>query len=92
MKRTTYKDICYHAAASIAESRRDYACSALHTSLIEADVTDISKWHLHTVFVAYFYSGECPPGELWFGDSTIEENRMARSLALLFLAEFVELE
>lgn len=92
MKRTDYEDACYRAAMSIACDHLDYACSALRIALEEECLSDYDRRTILTVFAVYFYPGNTRFQSPWFGARTIKDNQMARSLALLFLAEFIEEE
>ncbi len=75
------------AAQDIANKKEDFACwSIVHQldySPSSLAVTEFTYW-----FKPYDTVGDT--WNTWFGDSFLEENRMARSLALLFMTEIAK--
>jgi len=71
------------AAERIASGESDFACTAI-SCLSESRERPTPK---SLYFAEYFRPEDIPINKSWFGKWYDEENRLARSLALLFMVE-----
>lgn len=72
----TKRDKYEMASESIVLLERTTCCGALHRHSQDKQE-----------FINFFKPEDIAENDLWFGDKYVEENQLARSLALLFMAE-----
>lgn len=73
----TYKQLrSLESAAKEVSNKKQFACCA---------ITKREGWDLRYQFAALFKPDE--GGFVWYGETEIEENQIARSLAVLLFAE-----
>ena len=82
----TNKQIYKEAARRIAEGESNFSCNAVSVS-VPLEVFEETQHRLIQDYERIFKPNQKDSDGIWFGLEIYEENQLARSLALLFMAE-----